>query len=100
MIIDNIVKYSKYLGFSGCGTLGVLEIVFRYVEAGWIIYDKSDLLRILNHDMSIRMIFEERDFLKAMTSVPLAGSALSKKVLRNKSQEKLRTKFHSRNFKR
>ena len=98
MIIDNIVKYSKYLRFSGCGTLRVLKIVFRYVEAGWIIYDKSDLLRILNHDMSIRMIFEERDFLKSMKSVPVAGSARPKKVLRNKSQEKLRTKFHSRNF--
>ncbi|MGJ1376463.1 hypothetical protein ACR79Q_09930 [Sphingobacterium multivorum] len=88
------------MGFTGCGTLGVLEIVFRYVKAGWIICDKSDLLIILNHDISIKMIFEERDFLKTMKSVPLAGSALPKKVLRNKSQEKLRTKFHSRNFKR
>lgn len=100
MIIDNIVKYSKYLGFSGCGTLGVLEIVSRYVDAGWIICNKSDLLIILNHDISIRMIFEERDFLKAMKSVPMAGSAIPKKSLRNKSQEKLKNKFHSRNFKR
>ena len=94
-----VAKRCKDIGLSGCHTLLVID----FLVAGGSIYVVPQIVNLISDNVMRKVILDRIQFIESIEMIkiaPFGGIKTQKTNYRDYKQEVLRTKFHSRNFKR
>ncbi|GAA0883258.1 hypothetical protein GCM10009120_18550 [Sphingobacterium siyangense subsp. cladoniae] len=97
MSFKEIAKRCKDIGLSGCHTLLVID----FLVAGGSIYDVPQIVNLISDNVMRKVILDRKEFIESAEMIkisPFGGIKTQKTNYRDFKQERLRTKFHNRNF--